>query len=90
MGRLCVAYLDLVHVTIAARSGIIPYEQTDLPRHPRLLQGDGWQLTTLSLVLRASPNDGVIAAPAWWAGFAPYPMDDLPELGRFRWRTWSR
>jgi len=90
MTRLFVAYLDLVHVTIAARGGIIPYEQTDLQRHPRLLQGDGWQLTTLSLVLRASPSDGVIAAPAGWTGFVPYPMDDLPELGRFRWPTWSR
>ncbi len=90
MTRLFVAYLDLVQVTIAARGGIIPYEQTDLPRHPRLLQGDGWQLTTLSLVLRASPADGVIAAPAGWSGFSPYPMNDLPELGRFRWRTWSR
>jgi hypothetical protein len=86
MTRLFVAYLDLVQETITARGGLVPYEETELSRHPRLLQGDGWQLTTLSLVLRSTPADGVIAAPAGWTGFQPYPIVDLPRLGNFVWR----
>ena len=85
MTYLFAAYLDLIQATIAARSGIIPYEETQLSRHPRLLQGDGWQLTPLSLVLRSAPTDGVIAGPVGWTGFQAYPTGDLPELGRFRW-----
>ena len=85
MTRLFVGYLDLVQHTIAQRGGIIPYEEAGLGRHPRLLQGDGWQLTPLSLVLRSASTDGVIAAPAEWAGFRPYSVADLPKLGDFFW-----
>ncbi len=87
MTRLFVGYMDLVQHTIAQRSGIIPYEETELSRHPRLLQGDGWQLTTLSLVLRSAPTDGVISGPVGWAGFQPYPTGELPRLGGFLWRS---
>jgi len=87
MTRLFVGYLDLVQQTIAQRGGVISYEEAGLGRHPRLLQGDGWQLTSLSLVLRSAPTDGVIAAPVEWAGFRPYPVADPPRLGDFLWRS---
>ena len=87
MTRLFVGYLGLVQHTIAQRGGIIPYEETELSRHPRLLQGDGWQLTTLSLVLRSAPSDGLISGPVGWTGFQPYPTGELPQLGGFLWRS---
>jgi hypothetical protein len=89
LAHLYISYLEQVRISIAARSGIIPFEETTLPSHPRLLQGDGWQLVPLSLVLRSKPTDGVIAPPKGLEKYQPFPLSELPELGRFMWRSQS-
>jgi hypothetical protein len=86
LAGLYISYLEQVRASIALHSGLIAFEDTPLPRHPRLLQGDGWQLVTLSLVLRQKPTEGVIVPPKGEEGYQPYPLSNLPQLGRFTWR----
>lgn len=78
------AYLQEVRTTIGARSGPIAFEQTRLASAPRLAQGESWSLVTLSLLLRASPQEGVIQPPKDYAGWQPPHAAGLDP--RFRWR----
>lgn len=83
---LFVSYVDEVKVAIRERPGIIAYENTHLATKARLLQGETWSLPITSTILRAGAADGVIAPPQGYAGFLPYAVSDLPDLGRYRWR----
>ena len=83
---LFTSYLHEVKVAIGNRPGVIAYEDTRLATKPWLLQGETWSLPITSAILRASSADGVIAPPRGYAGFLPYSVSDLPNLGRFQWR----
>jgi len=80
------AYLQEVRTTIQQRSGPIAFEETRFARTPRLAQGESWSLVSLSLLLRAMPQDGVLLPPKDYGGWRPPAVDPSFDLGRFRWR----
>ncbi len=86
LALLFASYLDEVKAAIRNRSGIIAYEETHLSAKPWLLHGETWSLPITSTILRAGSSDGIIAPPRGYAGFLPYAVSDLPDLGRYRWR----
>jgi len=48
---------------------------------------EDWALTTQSVLLRDKPTDGVLAAPRGYVNqWVPFPPEELPNMGRFRWR----
>ena len=83
---LFASYLHEVKVAIADRPGVIAYEDTRLATKPWLLQGEKWSLPITSAIVRRSPGDGVIAPPRDYKGWQPFPLAEMPDLGRFRWR----
>jgi len=82
-----VGYLDAIRTSVASRGGVIPVEDTPLARPPYSLFVEDWVLTTQSVVLRGKPSDGVLAPPRAYMGqWVPFPPEELPNMGRFRWR----
>ena len=77
-------YLEVVRITIRSQSGPIPIDAAIFERHPRLLNPD-IAPSTLSVIMRTSPTDGVLFNDE------RNPADLLdptapPDLGRFAWR----
>ena len=59
----------------------------DEKKNSAMLFVEDWVLTTQSVVLRGRPSDGVLAPPRAYAGqWVPFPPEELPNMGRFRWR----
>jgi hypothetical protein len=82
-----VGYLDAIRTSVRSRSGIIPVEDTPLSRPPYSLFVEDWVLTTQSVLLRDKPSDGVLApAQSYMGQWVPFPPEELPNMGRFRWR----
>ncbi|MFI5000835.1 MAG: hypothetical protein ACHQK9_13230, partial [Reyranellales bacterium] len=84
--QLHTRYLEEVRLAIRAQSGIIAFESSSLGSHPRLMQGHDWALPVVSLVLRATPADGILAPPHGEWSDEVFPPSSPPDLGRFRWR----
>src|SRR5476649_2356681 len=55
--------------TIAAHPGLIAVEDTPFSREPYRHLVEDWALSSESLVLRRSPRDGIVLAPAGFAGW---------------------
>ena len=82
-----VGYLDAIRTSVQSRSGILPVEDTPLGRLPYSLFVEDWVLTSQSVLLRDKPTDGVLAPPRSYMGqWVPFPPEELPNMGRFRWR----
>ena len=82
-----VGYLEAIRSSVQVRGGVIPIEETPLARPPYSLFVEDWAFTTQSLVLRGKPSDGVLAPPQAYAGqWVPFPPEEPPNMGRFRWR----
>ncbi len=80
-------YLDAIRASVQLREGVIPVEETPLARPPYSLFVEDWVLSTQSVVLRDKPTDGVLApARAYEGQWVPFPPEELPNMGRFRWR----
>jgi len=81
-----VGYLDAIRTTVQSRGGIIPPEDTPLGRPPYSLFVEDWALSTQSVLMRDKPTDGVLAAPRRYGNqWVPFPPEELPNMGRFRW-----
>lgn len=72
---------------IAARSGIIPVEETIFARHPWDNFVENWALSTQSLVLRRSTRDGVIVPPQGFHGwqFLDARKPWITDVDRYLW-----
>jgi hypothetical protein len=74
--------------TIAARSGLIPVEETAFGREPYRHLIEDWALSSESLALRRATSDGVIVPPR---GFAHWQFLDatrpwITNIDGFRWQ----
>ncbi|MFI5001751.1 MAG: hypothetical protein ACHQK9_17865 [Reyranellales bacterium] len=73
MTHLYSRYLGEVRTSIRSQSGLIDIDNSTLPRHPRLWQGENWTFPSLSLILRSGPSDGLIAPPKGFQEEGLYP-----------------
>lgn len=83
--RLYVAYLDAVQEATKAAGGIIAFEATQLPRLPRLLQGETWQLSFTSAIVQCDPADSIIAPPLDTQTAAGFTFELPQKLVGYRW-----
>lgn len=84
--RLYASYLDVVKEATKVRGGVIAFEATRLPSLPYLLQGEAWTMPMTSAIVSQPPGHGMIAPPQAYKGWQPFPLSEMPDLGRFRWR----
>jgi hypothetical protein len=80
-----VGYLDAMHASVRQKGGVIAVEDTPISRRPNSLLVENWVLTSQSLLLRGKPSDGVLAPPRAFTEWAPFPPQELPNMGRFYW-----
>lgn len=79
-------YLEAFRATIRSHSGVIAFEDTPLARRPYFLLVENWALSSQSLAMRASPDDGIVVPPRDFKAWVPFSPFELPNLGRFVWR----
>lgn len=77
-------YLEVVRVTIRTQSGPISIDAAIFDRHPHLTNSD-IAPSTLSVIMRTSPTDGVLVNDVRNPADLPDPAAP-PDLGRFFWR----
>jgi hypothetical protein len=81
-----VGYLDAMRASVRQKSGVIAVEDTPIGQRPYSLLVENWVLTSQSLLLRGGAGDGVLAPPRSFTEWAPFPPQELPNMGRFYWR----
>jgi hypothetical protein len=81
-----VGYLDAMRSSVRQKSGVIAVEDTPIGQRPYSLLVENWVLTSQSLLLRGKASDGVLAPPRNFTEWAPFPPQELPNMGRFYWR----
>jgi hypothetical protein len=77
-------YLEVVRITIRSQSGPISIDAAIFDRHPRLTHS-AIAPSTLSVIMRTSPTDGVLVEDMRNPADLPDPAAP-PDLGRFAWR----
>ena len=78
-------YLEVVREVVRSGSGVTDADHTLLALHPRLAHED-FAISSLSLILRGSPGDGIIVLPADSLSKDTIDPANPPDLGAFRWR----
>ena len=78
----------LFQETIAARPGLIPVEETPFARAPSSNFIENWALSTQSIAMRRSLQDGVILPPKGFSGWQFYDARKpwITNVDRFLWR----
>jgi hypothetical protein len=79
-----VTYLAEVEAALRGRTGVIAYEYLPLSPRSRVSQNDAWQLTYLSVLLRAAPGDATVATARSYRGWLP--SIGVPPLEGYAWR----
>ncbi|HYC65083.1 MAG TPA: hypothetical protein VEC14_10160 [Reyranellaceae bacterium] len=78
--------LGVFQATIAARTFLIPVEETPISREPWRHFVEEWTLPMQSLVLRAGPAEGVIIPSRDFQGWQAFePSAELPDLHPYYW-----
>ena len=80
------AFLQTMQSTIRDRSGLIAFEDTPLAAPPFVFLYDAHSVSTLSLVLRSRPTDGIVLPDRDHTGWSAVDPHNPPDLGRYFWR----
>lgn len=78
-------YLDVVREVVRSRGGVTDSDHTLLALHPRLAHHD-FAISSLSLIVRGSPDDGIVVLPPGLSSKNTIDPANPPDLGSFRWR----
>ncbi len=78
-----ISFLAAMQTTVRSHRGVVALADTAPARPPYVFLADPEFVVSLSLAIRATPEDGIVIAPT---SYNYNLMADLPDLGGFVWR----